>query len=199
MIDCVTAAGIFLLGKAGISVAAPLHDQCQALAGDVACASGHANLEHRALLPLKIRVREALSVAHWGEMDVSYKPGVWSVCSCMACRWARTHLTPHCVEHLEFLATAAARAQTAVALSRLLGSLGIPSDVGLVFDGVRIGCKRSPPARNFVPHRVHMHVGGAQEFRWFLGEARRCCVLPCAEAALAPGQAHGCAIFRSTS
>ena len=49
------------------------------------------------------------------------------------------YLTSHFVENVEFLAAAAARARTADELSRPLASLGIPSDVALIFDGVSIG------------------------------------------------------------
>ena len=58
--------------EAGVSAASPSQEQRHALACDVARASGQAAPEHRALLALKIRVREALSAAHWGEPDASY-------------------------------------------------------------------------------------------------------------------------------
>ena len=72
MIDCVTVAGVpvLRLGKQAF-LQLPLR-----FWQDVAFASGHANPEHRALLALKIRAREALSVAHWGEPDISYTRGL---------------------------------------------------------------------------------------------------------------------------
>ena len=125
-------------GEAGVSAAARSQEQRQALAGDVARASGHAAPERRALLALKIRAREALSVAHWGEPDTSYERSLERLQQ-HGMQLGTKYLTSHFVEPVEFLAAAAARARTADVLSRPLASLGIPSDVALVFDGVSIG------------------------------------------------------------
>ena len=63
------------------------------------------------------------------------------------------------VAHAEMLGATAARALTAEDLKALSPSLGRPSDIALVWDGVSIG------AKNFSRHES-LYLIGAVHFQW---------------------------------
>ena len=114
------------IGAAGVSTAAPATEpQTQ-------------DRDLRALSALKVRVREALSIAHWGEPDTAFERQMARLQKHGLDLGAK-YRSHHLVQSVEHLAAGAARARTADALDRDLGSLGIPSDLNLIFDGVSIG------------------------------------------------------------
>ena len=92
----------------------------------------------RALSALQVRVREAMTVVHWGEPDMAYKRAMARLQQ-HGLPLGTKYLGPSFVEPVEFLTAAAARARTAELLWRKLASLGIPSDLALIFDGLSIG------------------------------------------------------------
>ena len=94
--------------------------------------------ERRALSALKVRVREAMSVAHWGEPDTAFERQMARL-QLHGLDLGTKYRSHHLVQSVEHLAAVAARARTADALNRNLASLGIPSDLNLIFDGVSIG------------------------------------------------------------
>ena len=113
-------------GAASVSTAAPATEQQTQDRG------------LRALWALKVRVREALSVAHCGDADTDYER-VMHRLKLHGLDIGTNYRSAHFVQRVELLGAAAARARTADALNRNLPSLGIPSDFALIFDGVSIG------------------------------------------------------------
>ena len=109
----------------------------------------------RALSALKVRVREAMSVAHWGEPDTAFERQMARL-QLHGLDLGTKYRSHHLVQSVERLAAVAARARTANALDRNLASLGIPSDLNLIFDGVRIG------ATSFSRHETLNVIG----FSW---------------------------------
>ena len=98
--------------------------------------------ELRASSALKVRVREAMSVAHWGEPDTAYERQMARL-QLHGLELGTKYRSPHFVLSAEHLAAVASQARTADALNRNLASLGIPSDLNLIFDGVSIGASSS--------------------------------------------------------
>ena len=102
-----------------------------------------ADEEHqaRALTAMVVRVREALAVARWGMPDVYYARTIH--CLRLAGLDVGTKYdTAHFVERVEFMGAMAGRALQAKDLAECLPALGIPSDLSLIFDGVRVGAKQ---------------------------------------------------------
>ena len=87
--------------------------------------------ESRSLWALEVRVREAMSVAHYGHADLAYERAMNHLQQ-HGLQLGTKYLTAHFVELVEFLAAAAARARTADMLSEQLPSLGIASAVALL-------------------------------------------------------------------
>ena len=104
-------------------------------------AVGQAERESISLWALEVRVREAMSVAHYGHADLAYERAMNRLQQ-HGLQLGTKYLSKHVVELVEFLAAAAARARTADMLSEQLPSLGIASDVTLLFDGVSIGASQ---------------------------------------------------------
>ena len=114
------------IGAAGVSTAAPATEpQTQ-------------DRDLRALSALKVRVREAMSVAHWGEPDTAFERQMARL-QLHGLDLGTKYRSHHLVQSVEHLAAVAARARTADALNRNLASLGIPSDLNLIFYGASIG------------------------------------------------------------
>ena len=79
-----------------------------------------------------------MSVTHWGEPDTAFERQMARL-QLHGLDLGTKYRSQHLVQSVEHLAAVAARARTADALNRNLASLGIPSDVTLIFDGVSIG------------------------------------------------------------
>jgi hypothetical protein len=89
---------------------------------------------------LKFRVREAMGVCHDGRPDTDYARAMRRVTLCgleVGDKW----LSRSFAEPVEMLAAAAARAEAAANLNAIYPSLGVPSDIALVWDGVSIGAR----------------------------------------------------------
>ena len=93
------------IGAAGVSTAAPATEpQTQ-------------DRDLRALSALKVRVREAMSVAHWGEPDTAFERQMARV-QLHGLDLGTKYRSHHLVQSVEHLAAVAARARTADALNR---------------------------------------------------------------------------------
>jgi len=123
---------------AGGSAAPPLQEEGLPLAGAVARADGVSSREARALEGLKVRVREAMAVACGGLPDVAYSKSMERL-QLHGVKLGTKYLSFHFVQLAELFIATAAQIRTADVLSRPLPSLGIASDLTLVFDGVSIG------------------------------------------------------------
>ena len=104
-------------------------------------AVGQAERESRSLWALEVRVRAAVPVAHYGHADLAYERAMNRLQQ-HGLQLGTKYRSAYCVELVEFLIAAAARARTADMLSEQLPSLGIASDVTLLFDGVSIGASQ---------------------------------------------------------
>ena len=105
---------------------------------------------------LEVRAREAKSVAHYGHTDLAYERAMNRLQQ-HGLQLGTKYLSAHFVELVEFLVAAAARARTADMLSEQLPSLGIASDVTLLFDGVSIGASQFSRHETLYLIGAHMH------------------------------------------
>lgn len=101
---------------------------------------------------MKVRVREVLAVCSGGRPDVDYATAMSRLKS-HGLDVGDKHLSRKFVEPVEVLATTAAMAQAAHLLGVVSPSLGIASDIALVWDGVSIG------ARNFSRYETLYLIG----------------------------------------
>ena len=76
-----------------------------------------------------------MSVAHWGEPYTAFERQMARL-QLHGLDLGTKYRSHHLVQSVEHLAAVAARARTADALNRNLASLGIPSDLNLIFDGL---------------------------------------------------------------
>ena len=128
------------IGAAGVSTAAPATEPQKQ------------DRDLRALSALKVRVREALSIAHWGEPDTAFERQMARL-QLHGLHLGTKYRSQHLVQSVEHLAAVAARARTADALNHDLGSLGILSDLNLIFDGVSIGATSMSRITRSLEHR----------------------------------------------
>ena len=104
------------IGAAGVSTAAPATEpQTQ-------------DHDLRALSALKVRVREAMSVAHWGEPDTAFERQMARL-QLHGLDLGTKYRSHHLVQSVKHLAAVAARAGTADALNRNLASVSVASFV----------------------------------------------------------------------
>ena len=100
------------IGAAGVSTAAPATEpQTQ-------------DRDLRALSALKVRVREALSIAHWGEPYTAFERQMARL-QLHGLDLGTKYRSHHLVQIVEHLAAVAARARTKDALIRNLDSVGV--------------------------------------------------------------------------
>ena len=100
------------IGAAGVSTAAPATEpQTQ-------------DRDLRALSALKVRVREAMSVAHWGEPYTAFERQMARL-QLHGLDLGTKYRSHHLVQSVKHLAAVAARAGTADALNRNLASVGV--------------------------------------------------------------------------
>ena len=129
---------------------------------------------------LEVRVREALAVSQGGACDAEYVAAMQRL-KRHGLSLGSKYCTAHIVETVELLAVAAARALASDELRHLIPSLGIPSDLVLIFDGVSIG------KSSFSRHESLLLIGFA-----FMGQSENGTHSLVARLMAAPsaGQAH---------
>ena len=101
------------------------------------------------LVSMKSRVREALAVCYYGRPDTEHAAAMRRI-ALHGVDIGVHNLSAKCVARVEVLGATAARVIVADRLQALSPSLGIPSDIALVWDGVSIGATHFPP-RNLLP------------------------------------------------
>ena len=89
---------------------------------------------------MKVRVREILSVCCNGRPDADYARAMQRL-ELHGLRLGTKYATHHFVQPVELLAATAARVQKAEALSQPSPSLGIATDIAMIWDGVSIGTR----------------------------------------------------------
>ncbi len=114
---------------------------------------------------MKIRVREILAICSAGRPDSDYVSAMQRLQS-HGLAIGSKQLSRRFVEPVEFLAATAARALTAGSLSTVSPSLGIASDLSIVWDGVSIG------ARSFSRYETLYLVGAVYMDFWYPGVSR---------------------------
>ena len=107
---------------------------------------------------MRFRVREVLGICHGGRPDLDYARALRRVELC-GLDVGDKLLSRHFVAEVEMLAATAARVETASKLNTLSPSLGVPSDLALIWDGVSIG------ARNFSRNET-LYLVGAVFMDW---------------------------------
>ena len=96
---------------------------------------------------LKVRIRECLHVSHWGRPDTDYTRAM-SRLELHGLQTGSKYNQHQFVELVEILAVVAVRSKAADVLAKNSPSLGIPSDIAIIWDGVSIG------ARSFSRHET---------------------------------------------
>ena len=93
----------------------------------------------QAFIAVRVRVAEALACIHDGDPDTSYARRMDRICQIHGMDLGTKYNSTHFVKLVESLGQLVARTMQATEMQRCLPSLGVPSDLGLTWDGVSLG------------------------------------------------------------
>jgi hypothetical protein len=131
---------------------------------------------------LMVRIRECLHVSHWGRPDTDYTRAM-SRLESHGLQLGSKYLGHQFVELVEILAVVAVRSKTADVLARNSPSLGVPSDIAIIWDGVSIG------ARSFSRHET-LYLCGLTYMAWPETKREQCSTKALFMAGPSAGQSH---------